>query len=109
MIRLMRIFKTIRDVKSGCVECSGLQKTNSFGPFLLLQNTPCIIIATKPSTGDLYVSDSTIVAGNGLRGYNGDGMLATPSRLSSPRDGAIDPFTILDTVVTEGQLPYPIR
>ena len=65
-------------------------------------------VAIDPSTGDLYIADSTnnvirmvakitgiitTVAGNGLSGYNGDGMLATSSRLSGPRDVAIDPFT----------------
>ena len=35
----------------------------------------------------------TTVAGNGLPGYNGDGMPATSSRLNSPTDVAIDPIT----------------
>ena len=58
-------------------------------------------IAVDPSTGDLYIADKynfvirmvakstgiiTTVAGNGLSGYNGDGMLATSSRLSSSTD-----------------------
>ena len=59
-----------------------------------------------PSTGDLYIADIsmirmvakstgiiTTVAGNGLYGYIGDGMLATSSRLSEPRDVAIDPVS----------------
>ena len=65
-------------------------------------------MAIDPSTGDLYICDSsnnvirmiaksngiiTTVAGNGVLGYNGDGMLATSSRLSGPTDVAIDPFT----------------
>ena len=65
-------------------------------------------MAIDPSTGDLYISDITsnvirmiakstgiitTVAGNRVRGYSGDGMLATSSRLSLPRGVAIDPFT----------------
>ena len=59
-----------------------------------------------PSTGDLYISDNnvirmvakstgiiTTVAGNGLSGYNGDGLLATSSRLPYSLDIAIDPIT----------------
>ena len=62
--------------------------------------------AIDPSTGDLYIATAylvrmvakstgivTTVAGNGLSGYNGDGMLATSSRLSYLRDIAIDPIT----------------
>ena len=65
-------------------------------------------VAIDPSTGDLYMSDFsnnvirmvakstgiiTTVAGNGLSGYNGDGMLTTSSRLSGPIGVAIDHST----------------
>ena len=65
-------------------------------------------MAIDSSTGDLYIADTsndvirmvarstgiiTTVAGNGVQGYNGDGMPATSSRLSGPTDVAIDPFT----------------
>ena len=63
-------------------------------------------IAIDPSTGDLYIADYnvirmvakstgiiTTVAGNGLSGYNGDGLLATSSRLPYSLDIAIDPIT----------------
>ena len=65
-------------------------------------------LAIDPSTGDLYITDSysnvvrmvakstgiiTTVAGNRMRGYNGDGMLATSSSLSSALKIAIDPVT----------------
>ena len=65
-------------------------------------------MAIHSSTGDLYISDRhnnlvrmvskstgiiTTVVGNGLYGYNGDGMLATSSRLSYPTDVATDPVT----------------
>lgn len=66
-------------------------------------------MAIDPLSGDLYVSDSyynlvirmvakstgiiTTVAGTGKPGYDGDGMLATSSRLSYRTDVAIDPFT----------------
>ena len=64
-------------------------------------------MAIDPSTGDLYIADwdnnvvrmvtkstgiITTVAGNGMPGYSGDGMLATSSRLFCPTYVAIDPF-----------------
>ena len=74
-------------------------------------------MAIDPLSGDLYVSDSynnlvirmvakstgiiTTVAGTGKPGYDGDGMLATSSRLSYRTDVAIDPFTG-DLYIAEG-------
>ena len=77
------------------------------GPATAAKISTAYGMATDPSTGDLYMSDLnnhmirmvtkstgivTTVAGNGTRGYAGDGMLATASRLSTPLDVAIDPF-----------------
>ena len=78
------------------------------GPAALAKISTPQGVAIDPSTGDLYMSDYnnnvirmvakstgivTTVAGNGLSGYNGDGMLATSSRLSGPIGIAIDPST----------------
>ena len=98
------------------VLATGLMETEAGGGALEGENIAATAIAlaqpeavtVDPATGDLLIADTSnhrvrrvtassglvsTVAGTGVAGYNGDGILATAAILSSPRAVAVDPST----------------